>query len=246
MVYQGSKDKISKYLIPIIQDYIEKNNIDTYIELMVGGCNLIDKVQCEKKIGCDINNDLITLLKYIQKDNEVSIAPLDCSFDHYKDVRVNKYNGKYPLEYVALIGYCASYGGRYFDGGYATAGKSSQRNIYQERVKNLRKQAPLLNDIEFYCCDYFNFDFSKYKNALFYFDPPYKGTKQYSKDIFDYDKFYDFCRDLSKTNIALISEYDMPDDFKCIWKKEVKVNQKSNRTTADKAIEKLFIKENIL
>ena len=47
MVYQGSKNKLAKHLIPIIQKYIEENNIDTYIELMCGGCNLIDKVSCK-------------------------------------------------------------------------------------------------------------------------------------------------------------------------------------------------------
>ena len=53
MVYQGSKNRISKYLIPIIEEYIEKYNIDTYIELFCGGCNLIDKVNCKHKIASD-------------------------------------------------------------------------------------------------------------------------------------------------------------------------------------------------
>ena len=33
----------------------------------------------------------------------------------------------------------------------------------------------------------------------------------------------------------------MPKDFKCIWKKETKVNQKSNRSKANIAVEKLFV-----
>ena len=37
MVYQGSKNRISKYLLPIIHKYIEENNINTYIELFCGG-----------------------------------------------------------------------------------------------------------------------------------------------------------------------------------------------------------------
>lgn len=45
MVYQGSKNRISKYLLPIIHKYIEENNINTYVELFCGGCNLIDKVR---------------------------------------------------------------------------------------------------------------------------------------------------------------------------------------------------------
>lgn len=38
----------------------------------------------------------------------------------------------------------------------------------------------------------------------------------------------------------LVSEYNMPDDFKCIWQKERKVLQKSDRVTGEKAVEKLF------
>lgn len=141
---------------------------------------------------------------------------------------------------MALIGYCASYGGRYFDGGYARD-KSGKRNIYKERVENLREQSPNLQGIDFRCCDFNKFDTSKYKNALFYLDPPYRDTKKYNNKDFDYEKFYDFCRELSKTNIVLISEYSMPDDFNCIWQKQRKVMQKSDRANGEVATEKLFI-----
>lgn len=33
----------------------------------------------------------------------------------------------------------------------------------------------------------------------------------------------------------------MPDDFTCIWEKERKVLQKSDRVTGEKAVEKLFV-----
>ena len=40
---------MAKFLVPIIQKYIDDNNIKTYIEPMCGGANLIDKI--EKKIS---------------------------------------------------------------------------------------------------------------------------------------------------------------------------------------------------
>ena len=49
---------------------------------------------------------------------------------------------------------------------------------------------------------------------------------------------------MSKDNIVLVSEYNMPDDFKCIWSKETVANFDSNRKSNDdknKRIEKLFI-----
>ena len=43
----------------------------------------------------------------------------------------------------------------------------------------------------------------------------------------------------------LVSEYNMPEDFKCIWQKERKVLQKSDRVTGEKAVEKLFVVDKI-
>lgn len=45
---------------------------------------------------------------------------------------------------------------------------------------------------------------------------------------------------MSKDNFVLVSEYNMPDDFKCIWQKETTTNFDSNRTNASKRVEKLF------
>lgn len=70
----------------------------------------------------------------------------------------------------------ASFGGRYWDGGFARTSRTSDRNTstikYTSNLNNLRVQAPHLKDIEFVCCDYNNF--ADYKNCLFYLDPPYK------------------------------------------------------------------------
>lgn len=73
----------------------------------------------------------------------------------------------------------------------------------------------------------------------------FQGSKsRIAKDIVPIIQKYidDWCRQLAKDNIVIISEYWMPDDFKCIWTKERKVMQKSDRVTADIATEKLFIK----
>lgn len=43
MVYQGSKNKLSKYIIPILQNYINENGIEMYVEPFVGGVMLLIK-----------------------------------------------------------------------------------------------------------------------------------------------------------------------------------------------------------
>ena len=49
MVYQGSKDRISKFIVPIIQKYIDSFHIKNYYEPFVGGANVIDKIRCDNK-----------------------------------------------------------------------------------------------------------------------------------------------------------------------------------------------------
>ena len=244
MVYQGSKDRLSKDLVPIIQKYIDESGFGYYLEPFVGGANVIDKISCTTRAGSDVNTYLIELLKYIRDNPAILEAPEDCSFEYYKSIR-DEYNKKkrsiaseLPDWYIGLIGFCASYGGRFFDGGYGRDA-TGKRNIYRERLKVLRDQSPHLRNIVFENKDYR--EYSDVCNAIIYCDPPYFGTKQYGVQ-FEYQRFYEWCRDMSKNNIILISEYNMPDDFECIWEKERKVYQKSDRDRADIAVERLFIK----
>ena len=75
---------------------------------------------------------------------------------------------------------------------------------------------------------------------MIYCDPPYQGTKQYANATqFDYEKFWQWCRDMSKNNIVIISEQNAPDDFTCIWQQEVSRSIKA--TDKSKSVEKLFI-----
>ena len=49
---------------------------------------------------------------------------------------------------------------------------------------------------------------------------------------------------MSKNKIVLVSEYNMPEMVKCVWKKETKANFDSKRSSSDKSkkrVEKLFI-----
>lgn len=42
--YMGSKSRMAKEIVPIIQSYIDSNTINNYYEPFVGGANVIDKI----------------------------------------------------------------------------------------------------------------------------------------------------------------------------------------------------------
>ena len=78
------------------------------------------------------------------------------------------------------------------------------------------------------------------KNAVIYCDIPYENTTSYqSCKNFNHNQFWDWCRDISKDNIVLISELNAPDDFVCIWAQDVL--RSLNSKNKNKAVEKLFI-----
>lgn len=235
MKYVGSKNRLAKDLAPIIQSYIDNNNITRYWEPFVGGANMIDKIKCKNKFGSDIHPYLIALLKQAQTDT--SIFPETINKERYDNVRANPQN--YPDWFVGLVGFCASYNGKWW-GGYANGVKTkigTIRNYTDEAIRNLVKQAPNLEDIEFSCKNYADCGCGL-KNYVIYCDIPYKSTTKYATSEFDYESFYEWCRYMSKDNIVLISEYSMPDDFECIWSKELKCTlDKDSRTDR---VEKLF------
>ena len=242
MKYIGSKNRLSKELAPIIQGYITEDTVG-YLEPFVGGANMIDKIQCNNKIGCDIHEELIELLKYAQ--NNYDNIPDTITEEEYYNVKNNKDN--YPKWYVGLVGFCATFGAKYFDGyarGYKNDGVTP-RDMPNEAIRNLKKQSPNLKNIRFYNCNFLDLPKDKIKGYVIYCDPPYRNTTKYKTGDFPYENFYNWCRELSEDNIVLISEYNMPKDFKCIWVKETKIRLDSNRIKSDFRTEKLFIVDKI-
>ena len=239
MRYMGSKSRFAKELIPIIQSYITEDT-KGYLEPFVGGANVIDKIKCNNKIGCDIHKQLIALLNKA-KDN-VDDIPDIISYETYKEVKSNK--EKYEDWYVGLVGFCASFSARYFEG-YARAKRNDNSGkVSEEAIRNLKKQAPLLKDIELKCCNFLDLPKDKIKGYVIYCDIPYKGTTKYKTEPFPYEEFYIWANEMAKYNTVLVSEYNMPSNFKCIWEKDIKVNIDKNGNTTDenrKRTEKLFL-----
>lgn len=110
----GSKARLSKDLVPIINNVIEKYNVKNYIEPFVGGANVIDKVECENKVGYDKHKYLIAFLNKIKEGYN---PPEKVTPEHYKEVKQSFFDKdeKYDDYYYGTIGFLAAFRGLFFD-----------------------------------------------------------------------------------------------------------------------------------
>lgn len=245
IVYQGSKNRLAKYIIPILNKLIKENNCEIFIDACCGGANIIANTKypiiCNKKYGFDNNKSLIALFDKIKFDN---LEYIHIDENEYKKVKQDFLLGNNTYEdwYYGYVGFLFSYGGLFW-GVYArgTDAKGNPRNMGRERYNNLINQKEALKDTIFTIQNIFDINLDKLnKNMLIYIDPPYKDTKQYNKQKFDTEKFWNLVREMSKRCIVVVSEYEAPNDFITIWEKEI-VQNINKRLDTNTQLEKLFV-----
>ena len=211
-----------------------------WVEPFVGGGNIIDKVD-GNRIGADINYYIIKALIGIRDFlNDLPKVKSDLSEEKYKHIQ--KYKEQYKDHLVGYIGYACSYAGKFF-GGYCRD-KLNKRDYVKEAYNNAVKQSPKLKDIYFLNCSYEELEIPE--NSIIYCDPPYRGTTGYKKTNnynykFNHDIFWQWCREKTiNGHKVFISEYNAPEDFKCICSKELN-SSLTQDTGSKKAVEKLFV-----
>lgn len=137
----GSKAKITKYIVPIIQRKIDESGARYYVEPFAGGCNVIDKIKAEYRIASDSNKYLIALFQHLQDGGEL---PEHITREEYNKAREAYRTGDNSLQawYIGAAGFLASYNGRFYDGGYAGYGKDKGRvrDYYRESRNNILMQ----------------------------------------------------------------------------------------------------------
>lgn len=239
MKYMGGKGRIVNDILPIM---LSNYNGNTFVDIFCGGCSVIEHVpNTYRRIANDKQKYLIAMWRVITTGG---IPPMHIERDYYCDVRdsYNKNNENYPDWIKGWVGFMGSFNGRFFDGGYSghnVVGKNGKaRDYITENINNTLSQIPKLNDVEWHYGNYYDLELPPV--SLIYCDPPYKGTKQYSTSKnFDYEKFYQWCRDMKKEgHTVFISEYNMPQDFKCVWEKQI--TNAMHQTNTKKPTEKLF------
>lgn len=233
MIYMGSKNRIAKEILEIMLKDIGDNY---FIDAFCGGGNLIQHATCKNKLASDVNKYTIAFLNKIKDDvNWLPTSEADFSKDDYIYIKNNK--EEFSDFMLGHVGYNLSFGGKWF-GGWRF--DTNRKDYVKAGYEHALRQAEKIKDITFINVSYDKLEIPI--GSVVYCDIPYRGTTKYDavSKSFDYDKFYDWCRRLKQNGIKIfVSEYSMPEDFKCVWQKEIsmKLDVKSN---SNKAIERLF------
>jgi DNA adenine methylase len=208
------------------------NGIKFWAEPFIGGGNLIDKVPPSfKRLGSDLNPHVVAALTAIR--DRLHELPSSVSEDYYRSLK-----GTPPEPITSWIRFVCAFGG-IFESTYARQKGSDATTFPGVGKRNAENQSPLLQKVVILHGNYTMH--SHLTNCLIYCDPPYQGTSGYKTGAFDHDAFYEWCRQMAKTNLVYVSEYTAPADFECVWSGVIKTNFASSRKEAThNAVEKLF------
>lgn len=234
MKYMGSKARIAKDILAIILK--ERKQDQYYVEPFAGGMNIIDKVS-GNRIANDLNSYLISMFEALCS----GWRPEKIDKEFYNLVKLNK--DKFDPYITGWVGFNCSYSGKWF-GGYAGEVKTkigTVRDYQQEAINNTLKQITKLNQVLF--CNKQYFELQIPENSIIYCDPPYQGTTEYKDSKFDSLKFWGWVRDMSISGHSVfVSEYNAPEDFECIWSKDLTSQLSANGKCGGSKVstEKLF------
>lgn len=232
MRYQGGKCQIARNIVDIILEY--KTNEDTFVDLFVGGGAVAIKAapHFDNIIVNDLNKYIIAMYRGIQNDRQF---PTVITEHQYKYIRSHKDD---DLGLTAFAGFCCSFGGKFFQG-YARGGNKNYALAANNAI--LRDKASI-KKFQLHNLDYREVDIPA--NSIIYLDPPYANTTIYNgvKPFYS-DEFWDWVRQISKTNKVFVSEQSAPDDFISIWSKPKRRQLGNNNKSQPVIMEHLFVYE---
>lgn len=234
MVYVGGKKKLAEYICPILQEELNSGKYEAYVEPFGGGGNIIENINFSERYFYDVNEYLIAFYQALQNGWEMP-EPNSFGAEHYNEVKKSfkLKDGKYPDYYYGYMMFVPSYNGRMW-GSFA---KDGVRKYQKEHYLSIINQFPKIKDCKFAAENYKNLNI---KNSLIYCDIPYYDSKKrYYDENFNYEEFYNWCRENSKYNKIYISEIQMPEDFKVVWQKPYK-RCLANQAKSIPVVEKLF------
>jgi DNA adenine methylase len=233
----GGKSRVAKQLSEVMLS--ASTNRVRYVEPFVGGGAVASKMgnHFKEALYGDAHQDLMLMWQAVLETDW--LPPLLVTEAEYKELRHAE-----PSALRGFVGMGGSFGGKWF-GGYAKGGftsKGEPRNHQAESARavlkvseGMRAQAETRAVWGSYT------DITPYGNEVIYCDPPYADSTGYSTGDFDSGRFWDTIREWSELGAQVfVSEYSAPDDFECLWSKDLIVQVKRGDSQRHSNTEKLF------
>ena len=182
--YIGNKYRI----INSIQEFFPEN-IDTFVDLFCGGCDVSINTDANNVYANDINYHVIGILKEFQKhDVDYILEYIDSTIEKWQLSKTNEsgykaFRGYYnqtknPLDLYVLMCFSFNYQFRFNSSHDYNNPFGRNRSSFNEIMRNnliLFKQQ--IDDIHFSAVDFYDFDYDILKTGDFiYADPPYLLT----------------------------------------------------------------------
>jgi DNA adenine methylase len=225
MQYLGGKTKIAKALCAYLES---RRGGRLFLEPFCGGLSVTSTMK-GNRIASDVLPCLITLYKACQ---DGWIPPKNVTEEEYQTLKKNQ-DPTNPM--TAFAGFGCSFGGKYFRG-YA---RSGSQNYASNAANSLARSTKACRDVVFLCNSYECY--SPDSSVLVYCDPPYTKTEGYSMGEFNHTRFWQTVREWSQAGaIVLVSEYEAPEDFKCVWSIETRTTLKGKDNKWIPRTERLF------
>ena len=231
MPYQGSKNKLAKDIIE------QMPPAEHFYDLFGGGGAITHCAVLSGKYKYVHYNEINPL---VVKGFEMAING-EFNNENRWISREEFYRLKDTDPYVAI---CFSFGNNLVDYLYGKDVEPIKKALHYARVLNNQSLLDIeLQRVESYerlkrlqSLESLNYcEVHIEPNSVIYCDIPYKNTKKYCHNEFDYDKFYEWCK--GKKNL-FVSEYSMPPEFIEVWSKKHKSFMSATKV-AD-SVEKLF------
>jgi len=238
MQYQGGKHIAAKHIVAAMQEYGATPE-QPVIEPFCGGCS-VTVALCRAGFhvwASDINPSLILLW---QKALLQDLEPFELDAESYQRWKTAPNSAE-----KALVGYGASFGGKWFRG-MAESATKTPTDYLVGTIKTVNKQAQYLRGYaQFECRNYLSLPPTE--DAVYYLDKPYTATERHygesqtSHDRFDHRLFWDWARDRAKRNQVFVSEYEAPWGH-VVMEKETPLGLAAGRNgSGRKQVERLFL-----
>ena len=181
--YIGGKYKLLEQILPLFP-----KNINTFVDLFAGGCNVGLNIIAERAICNDNLTFLMQMYQAFQKNNlaeilqhiERQMSAFELSLTNeegYKKMRVHYNTYKNPLDLFVLVAFSFNHQIRFnnsheFNNPFGRERSSFNDTMRANLIQFVRKIQAI--NIQFTCFDFDQFDFSGLTETDFvYCDPPY-------------------------------------------------------------------------